>query len=110
MAKVKLNPMFNQISGIVGDFVFRSTSSGETILSRRPDTSNTTWSDAQKAQRERFKQANEYAKAAMAEPRVRAHYQEQAASLNKRPYDLARSDYFKGLNLLDPVGAPPISE
>lgn len=100
MAKLILNSIFNGISGKVGDVVFRRSHTGEIILSRRPDMSHVQSSEAQKAQRQRFKQAVAYAKAAMAEPDVRLHYVQQAALLNKRPHDLAVSDYFKGNDLL----------
>lgn len=62
--------------------------------------SNVQWSAAQQTQRQRFKQANAYAKAAMAEPSASAHYEQRAAAENKRPYHLAVSDYFKGQDLL----------
>jgi len=37
----------------------------------------------------------------MAEPKVRRKYEKEAAKKNKRPFDLAVSDYFKGRNLLE---------
>jgi hypothetical protein len=57
-------------------------------------------SKTQKEHRERFKQASEYAKAAMAEPEVRAVDEAIAAKEHKRPYAMALSDYFKGNDLL----------
>lgn len=101
MAKVKLNPFFSEVRGRVGDFIFRSSASGETIMSARPDMSRTTWSDAQQAHRQRFKEAAAYARAAMAAPDIRAYYEKEAASLDKRPYHLAVSDYLKGRNLFE---------
>jgi hypothetical protein len=101
MAKVKLNPLFSEIHGKLGDFVFRTSPAGETIISRPPDLSNVKWSKAQKTHRKRFKKAVLYAQAAMADPDIRAHYEEQAASLHKRPYNLAVADYFKDRNLLE---------
>jgi hypothetical protein len=62
--------------------------------------SNVQWSKTQWAQRERFALASDYAKAALAEPKVQAAYQKRAKRLHKRPRDLAISDYFKGKNLL----------
>lgn len=59
------------------------------------------WSKAQKAHRQRFKEAIAYAKATMAEPKVRAQYEKAAAKAGKRSFDLAVSDYFKGINLLE---------
>jgi hypothetical protein len=52
-------------------------------------------SDAQKAHQEKFKQAVAYARAAMNDPELRSHYQKAARALNKRPRNLAFSDYFK---------------
>jgi hypothetical protein len=62
--------------------------------------SNVQWSESQQAHRQRFKQAVAYAKAAMAEPTVRAKYEKAALKAGKRPFDLAVSDYFKGKDLL----------
>ena len=100
MAKITLNQIVVDVRGKVGEFVFRRTHTGEVILSKSPDMSNVTWSDAQQAHRQRFKEAVAYAKAAMAEPKVRAVYEKSAAKQHKRPFDLAVSDYFKGRNLL----------
>jgi hypothetical protein len=58
------------------------------------------WSEAQTAQRQRFREANAYARAAMVDPRVRALYEEKAKGQGKRPRDLAFSDYFQGIDLL----------
>jgi hypothetical protein len=100
MAKVTLSPMLKDIRGKLGDYVFRRSHTGEMALIKLADMSKVKWSKAQKAHRERFKAAIAYAKAAMAEPKVRAKYEKRAAKLGKRPYDLAVSDYFKGKNLL----------
>jgi hypothetical protein len=100
MAKVKLNPMLKEVRGKLGNTVFRRSITGETSLIKLADMSNVEWSDKQKAHREKFKQAIAYAKAAMAEPKVRRKYEKEATKKNKRPFDLAVSDYFKGRNLL----------
>jgi hypothetical protein len=100
MAKVTLSPLVKDIRGKLGDAVFRRTHTGKVILSKVPDMSKVKWSKAQKAHRKRFKAAVAYAKAAMAEPKVRAKYEKKAARQNKRPFDLAVSDYFKGTDLL----------
>jgi hypothetical protein len=59
------------------------------------------WSSPQKAHRERFRQAVLYAKAAMKNLEVRSVYEQMAAEKknNKRPFDMAVSDYFAGNNL-----------
>ena len=100
MAKIKLSPMLQEVRGRLGDYVFRRTHTGEVILSKVPDMSKVKWSKAQKAHRQRFKKAVAYARAAMAEPKVRAVYEKMAAKNNKRPFDMAVSDYFKGNDLL----------
>jgi hypothetical protein len=57
-------------------------------------------SDAQKAHRKHFKEAVAYAQTVMADPKMRAFYESMAKKQNKRPWDLARSDYLNGKNLL----------
>jgi len=100
MAKIILNPIIRQAQGKMGNIVFRRSHTGEMTITKLPDMSKVKWSKAQKAHRQRFKQAVAYAKAAMAEPKVRAVYEKAAAKKSKRPFDLAVSDYFKGNDLL----------
>jgi hypothetical protein len=73
-------------------------------LIKLADMSKVKWSKAQKEQRLRFKQAVAYAKAALAEPTVRAAYEKEAKKAKKRAYDIAISDYFKGRDLLSGKG------
>jgi hypothetical protein len=80
--------------------VFRLCHTGELSLTKVPDMSRVKWSEAQKEHRQRFKKAVAYARAAIAEPEVRAIYEEMAAKRNKRPFDMAVSDYFKGNDLI----------
>lgn len=95
MAKVTLNPILMDIHGKSGDLVFRRSRKGDTYLIKRPDMSNVQWSEAQKAQRQRFKEATAYAKSAMAEPTVRAQYEQIASAQNRSPFFVAVSDYLK---------------
>jgi hypothetical protein len=96
MAKVQLNNMIIDIRRRMGNFVFKKSPSGETILSQVPDMSNVQWSEAQTAVRERMTEANAYAQAAMDDPEMRAYYEEKARRQNKKsPYRVAVSDYFK---------------
>jgi hypothetical protein len=99
MAKVKLNPVMEELHGQVGEMVFRRTHSGGTSLMRKPDMSGVAWSEAQVAHRERFRQAVAQARMALADPQVRAVYEREAAAKGKRPFDLAVSDFFKGRSL-----------
>ena len=54
-------------------------------MTKVPDMSNVKWSKAQKAHRQRFKKAVTYAKAAMAEPKVRVVYEKIAAKKEQTP-------------------------
>ncbi|HEU0295641.1 MAG TPA: hypothetical protein VFR47_23070 [Anaerolineales bacterium] len=101
MAKITLHPMFQGVSGRMDGIVFRRSVSGRIYMSLTPDMSRVQWSPAQQAHRQKFRQAIAYARAALADPQLRAHYQERAAQENSRPYDLAVSDAFKGRNLLE---------
>lgn len=100
MSKVKLDPLFVEISGTMGNFVFKRSRKGEAIVARRPRKSQTRPSEAQKAQRERFKLAVAYARAAMADPAVRVIYEELARKEGLSVFAAAQSDYFKGIDLL----------
>jgi hypothetical protein len=100
MVKVKLHPTIMRMQGKMGGGVFRLSHTGELSFTKLPDMSKVKWSDAQKEHRQRFKEAVRYAKIAMANEEVHAQYVMEAKKLDKRPFDLAVSDYFKGRNLL----------
>ena len=100
MPKVKFKEPILEIKGTMYDVVFKRSPQGAMIVTKRPDMSNVQWSAAQQAQRQRFKEVAAYAKAALAEPQVRLRYERKAKRYNKRAWDLAFSDYFKGKNLL----------
>jgi hypothetical protein len=101
MALVTLNPMIERIQRKLGNVVFRRTAYGKTAATKIPDMSDVKWSKAQKEHRQRFKQAIVYARAAMADPKVRAKYEKTAAKQGKRTFDLVVSDFFHGKNLLE---------
>jgi len=98
VAKVELNPALRQIRGQLDGFVYR-VRYGKQTISKPPDMSRVKWSPAQVEHRNRFRRAVAYARAAMAEPKVRAVYEQEAMQQGKRPFDLAVSDYFKGRDL-----------
>ena len=100
MAKVKFNPILQEVRGKAGNLVFRTTPNGGTSLIKRADMSNVEWSEAQKEHRQRMKAAVAYAHAAQSDPKVWQHYQVEAAKQGKKPFNLAISDYFKGRALL----------
>src|SRR6185503_4138346 len=73
MTKVTLNPVFEQVSGALGDLVFREVN-GKTILSRKAQMSNVEPTLAQTNHRERFRQAAAYGKFAIANQTTREIY------------------------------------
>ena len=101
MAKITFVDGIIDIRGKLGNVVFKRAHTGEIIISKHPDMSNVKWSKAQKDHRKRFKAAVAYAKACMADITISQIYQKAAIKQNKRPFDLAVSDYFKGKNLLE---------
>jgi hypothetical protein len=99
MAKVRLAAVIERIGGKVGREAMLRWQHGRQTLCKVPDMSNVKWSEAQKAHRLKFREAVGYARSAMADPRVSAKYEEDAARKGMRPFDLAVSDYFKGRDL-----------
>jgi hypothetical protein len=100
MAKVKLNLPFAEISGAMGDFVFRKgKKEGEAILAKRPRKSKKP-SKAQQDQWDRFAEASAYATEALANPELCAYYEAEARKLHLQPRNVAMTDYLNGRNLL----------
>jgi hypothetical protein len=100
MAKIKLKAPFTEISGTLGDYVFRKgKKDGEVILAKRPKKSEKP-SKAQKAHWDRFTEAADYATAALADPDLCAYYEAKAARLDLQPRNVAMADYLNGKNLL----------
>ena len=100
MPKVRFALLVEEIQGTMYDVVFKKSPTGKTIVTKKPDMSNVEWSQAQKDHRKRMAKANDYAHAAMADPKVRRMYEKRASKENRQPYRVAVSDYYKGKNLL----------
>jgi len=100
MPKVRLNPLIEEIHGTMYGVVFKLSSKGNMIVTKRPDMSKVKWSKAQEEQRRRFKEAVAYARAALADPKLRARYERKAKRQGKRAWDAAVSDYFQREDLL----------
>ena len=105
MPKVRFKGMVVEIQGTMYDVVFKKSPRGKTIVTKKPDMSGVEWSKAQKNNRKRMRYSNDYAKAAMADPDVRAIYEARAAEEGRLPYNVALSDYWKGKNLLPQKGS-----
>jgi hypothetical protein len=95
MPKVKLNPFITEIHGKIGDLVFRSTPSGETIVYKAPKKSRGNTRGAQKVQQYRMTAAHTYARAAMADPEMKAFYEQEGQKHRRSAYHMALSNYFK---------------
>ena len=110
MAKVRLNPVLEQIRGHVGELVFKRYGN-EVIVSRKADLEGLAPSEAQAAHRARFQQAVQYGKAAMADPVEKGIYQAAAKARGIPPFSCAVADYFHApsvgeLELSNYAGSP----
>lgn len=94
MAIVDLNHTIDRLRGKIGKLVFRRNHSGTLSVTKVPDMSRVKWSPAQQEHRQRFKEAVAAARSAMADPVIRAKYEQAAAQKGKRPFDLAVSDFY----------------
>ena len=94
MAKVKLNPLLEQIRGQVGDLVFRRYGD-EVVISRKPDMSDVELSEAQLAQRERFNQAALYGRIVLADPETKALYEDAAKEKGHPIFSLMVADFLR---------------
>ena len=93
MAKVKLYLPFAEISGRMGDFVFKKgKKKGEVILVKRPKKPKKP-SKAQQDQWDRFTEASDYATLALADPELSAYCEAEARTQDLQPRNVAMSDY-----------------
>jgi len=98
--KATLHPTIQEYNGKMGGLTFRRMYGKQTVM-KTPDMSNVKWSKAQKANRERFAEAIHYARQAMADPRIRAHYEKLGKKAGRQPFRVAVSDFCAGKNLLE---------
>lgn len=99
MAKVLRNIVMQGLSGSLGgQLVLRQSRSGQTIVCSKPGFNpNRTFTVAQQAHQDAFREAAAYAQAA----KGGAVYTQKAASLAIRPYNLALADWFHAPEVLD---------
>lgn len=79
MAKVKLNPVVQQVRGRVGDLVFRRHRN-QTVVGQKADLAGREATPSQAAQRERFRTAVRYGQTVLADPAKKDLYQAEAQS------------------------------
>ena len=99
MVKVRLHPPVASMSGKMGIYTYRRMYGKQTLM-KTPDMSRVKWTRAQKASRERFREAIHYAKQAMADPKVRVHYEKLGEKTGRQPFRVAVSDFLAGKDLL----------
>jgi hypothetical protein len=90
--KVKLNPMFEEARGDLGDLVFREVR-GKTVVSRKADMSILVPSEGQLAHREKFRQAAAYGRSALGNETLREFYAEAAERQDKPIFALTVADF-----------------
>jgi len=92
MAKVKLNPVMEQMRGKIGDLVFKRYE-GEVIVSRKSNQTGGTPTAGQIAHRERFRLAAVYATGVFAVPADKKLYEDVATARRKPAFAVAVGDY-----------------
>ena len=104
MAIVIPNSAIITIRGRVGDIVFK-TYRDKIVATRVPRFDGVVASPAQRARRERLKEATAFAKRVYADPRAKAAYVAAARRLGRQPFRLAVSDYLRAsdTDLIDPA-------
>ena len=100
MMRVELNPTVDKYRGKIGKLTYRVMYGKQTAM-KTPDMSNVKWSRAQNENRSRFAEAIAYAKQAMANPKVRVHYEKVGKKAGRQPFRVAVSDFCAGKNLLE---------
>ena len=100
MAKMKLDPLFVEISGTMGDFVFKRSRRGEAIVARRPPQVQCraergarlpSW----RAHRERFSQAVAYARHALKDEELSALYKLAGMEKEMTAFNAAVTDFLQ---------------
>jgi len=79
--------------GRFDQWIFRVVG-GHTVRSRYPDYSNKKWTQKQVASQVRFKDATNYAKMVLADPKLKAKYQKRVTGL-QNAWNLAIGDYMR---------------
>src|SRR5882762_1016848 len=95
MAIIRNNPITQGLSGMLGNTIVFRNWNGKTIVANRPSPPRKQ-SAQQKSNRDRFREATEFAQAVTLDP-VKKEYYKQKAALMKLPnaYTAAITDYMR---------------
>ncbi len=91
MAKVRCNAVVRELSGGIGNLVFRQMPDGSTYVSSKQDFSRRKFSQGQKGHQARFQAATRYARRAAKSQSI---YTQLAAGTGRSPYNFALADWF----------------
>jgi hypothetical protein len=100
MAKIKLNPIVEEVSGGFGNIVFRA-SKGKTVMCRKPDVSGNDATEGQAAHRERFRKAVAYGRSVMADAEMLAMYKQASERRDIPVFALTVADFFNAPTIND---------
>jgi hypothetical protein len=89
-----MNPIFEQMSGKLGDLVFKRYGE-EVVIARAPDMDGRTFTPGQLAAQERFRKAAQYGKLAFAEAATRLAYAAAAQEAHQPVFALMVADYLR---------------
>lgn len=93
MARVKKNSVLAALQGTIGKELVVKQYADKVVITKYPDMSKVKRSERQKAQMEKMKAANAYARSVLINPELKALY-ESNLQLGESIYRKALKDYF----------------
>ena len=102
MAKIRLNPIIQGLHGRIGGLIFRDSGHGETVVYKASEKAERQAKPGPGSQPHPFRQAHAYARAAMADPEMCEHYEQEARRLHRNsPHHVAFCTYLQLYKRLD---------
>jgi hypothetical protein len=96
MARVKRNSVLEALQGTIGKELVIKQYCDKVVVTRYPDMSKVKATERQKEQRRKMKEANDYAKAVLKNPELKAFYEKQLQP-GESIYRKAIKEYFAKL-------------
>jgi len=100
MTKARMHPALLEFRGAMGDMLFRKQN-GKVYVSIKPDMNGVQPSPAQAAHRERFRDAVDYGKTAMADSDLRKMYEQAAKEKGTPVFALIVADFLNVPSIRD---------
>ncbi len=98
MAVVQLHPMFISVRGMIGDVVVKNYGT-KTVITRKPVFRTRRFTEEQKANQQKFREASRFAGLLMADPGAKAKYASMAVLTGKPIMSLMIGDYMRSPSL-----------